>query len=183
MRFHYLFFPLLFLLTSCGGPVTKPSDNDRPFRTTAPSRLYFKNIRSTAYATIDNKQEGMDWYRFRKLPTEADAFTFIPVIVDHWLQDEAYIMFQFLGNENQSFAEPLTIQWQDDNNEGEFDFAQRDQAGQFEFARNLYTQLQQKNKLAILGKEGEPIPILENYKDRTYLLTILSDYFRLTENL
>ncbi len=87
--------PALLLVGALFGGSRAPSSEELlalapRFATTDSSELFFKNIRSVHYEKRDGPAEGYDLYHLRGLkdaPIE-------PFIVQHWLTDRAYVMYE-----------------------------------------------------------------------------------------
>ena len=65
MRLLYFFIPCLFLL-GCVPPPENAASVAKQFRTTAPSTLYFKNIRSTNYSMQEDAETRIEYYQLKK---------------------------------------------------------------------------------------------------------------------
>ncbi|MEN0002635.1 MAG: hypothetical protein AAF798_00780 [Bacteroidota bacterium] len=177
-----LLFTSLLFLGSCSNTSAPQKAVDQAFKTTPPSRIYFKNIRSASYSTLDNEREGMDLYRLRKYEQPAKAFRIVPTIADYWLNDQAYILFQFENPDTLALTTPLEIQWESSGQEnGSVQLTPMNQKGQHAFAKNLYELLQQKHQLFLALEDNKRVKIFDNHQELSYIMTVLRDYFKLTE--
>ncbi len=176
--------PLLLILGlalfSCGKPGGPPatSSSGSRFRTTPPSLLYFKNIRSVYYERSEQKGSRIELYRLRKFGQLEQKHTIVPVIANNWLEDEAYLL---LEAEGPAFATPLTIRWKTGSGEGVYRLQPAGADKQYEMAMQLYESLQAGHQLSAMRTDSTWIPVLEGKDVRSYFSTAVRDYLRLTE--
>ena len=176
----FLVFLLIGLL-SCGDISSKRIVNDSKsqFRTNDPSKLYFKNIKSTAYFSTTVEPNRMEKYTYRKFDKGDEQPNLYPVIVNNWMEDEAYIFLE--KNDFPDWADPLTIQVKADTATYEIEMHRAGKEHQFDFAEKLFQNIKAKNDLSVKTKDGTFLPFLENYKNRIYYMTVMKDYYRLIE--
>jgi len=171
---------LLSIFWACQQPeAQKEFTGERQFRTTEPSRLYFNNIRSSNYYQ-EQQTNRTDVYRFRKFSNTANPPLLSPVIVNNWLEDEAYILFE--KNEfDPGFSDTLTVKWTSSSDSGFYHLPLPNWENQYQFAGQLYESLQKNHELSIKTSAKKFIPLLENKSNQQHFRTVINDYYRLTE--
>jgi len=150
------------------------------FRTTEPSRIYFNNVRSSSYYSQRQAGTRIDTYRLRKLANATDRPLLTPLIVNNWMEDEAYIFIR--KNEfEQGFSDTLTVKWLSQADSGYYYLPLANKENQYQFAGQLYESLQQKHRLYVKNEAQEFVPLFDDYNDKQQFRTVLKDYYRLTE--
>ncbi len=174
---------LLIYVTICFGcqknDKPKTFTGDKQFKTTDPSRLYFNNIRSTSYYSSRKRNTKIDIYKARKSAQTDKRPILYPMIVDNWLDNEAYLFLE--KNKYSKFADPLTIKAERDTILQTFVIDVFNKKNQYAFAENIYNSLNDRQTLSVKTKDGTFVPILQNYQDKTNFVMTLNDYFRLIE--
>jgi hypothetical protein len=176
---NYIVTSLLVIsfLMACSPSEKKTEKEKSPFRTTAPSLLYFKNIRSTSYSVQEQANTRMEMYKLNAFSSDTDRPIIYPIIVNHWLEDKAYLFLNFnefekgiyrpvtikVGAEETIILDPVTI------------------PNQYDYAVSISEALDKELPLEIKGEDGEFHPLMENQKDRSAYLICLRDYLRLIE--
>lgn len=170
----------LFFLCFCDVPeATREYISDRQFRTTTPSQLFFKNIRSSSYNVQRKEDTKIDRYTLKKFSRTADRPILYPVIVNNWLEDEAYIFIE--KNNYPDFSDTISVRWESDTTAGQFDIHHFNRPNQFEFAGQLYEVLLRNYQIYVKNSRGQWVPLFaENYDRNNYLIT-LRDYYQLIE--
>ncbi|MEO1517791.1 MAG: hypothetical protein AAFV95_22410 [Bacteroidota bacterium] len=179
----YIWYPLMIIcFFACDTPQPKKGggQGEKIFRTTDPSRLYFRNIRSTHYYHERDVATDMDIYRLRRYSRTSKRPIVMPVIVNNWLQDEAYMLVE--PNGYKGLADPLHIQVEKDTSIQPLVLSNPTKKGQYEFAAQLYSLLKDKESLEVKTEEGDFISIFNNMDDKNNFLTVMKDYYRLTES-
>jgi len=177
-----LFLMFFLLFAACDTP---PPDADRKpdalFRTTQPSRLYFKNMRAYYYRHEVQQNTKTDLYTMRKLTQTGDQPALLPIIADNWLQDEAYIFFK--QTPNADIAEPLQLKWEDKSSgtHETFMLESRNTKQQYALARWMYKHLNEGHKFYYLNTANDWTTMREKPEIRTNFLKTLQDYYALTE--
>lgn len=173
---------LTLLFFSCQSPEPqKQYTGDEQFHTTDPSRLYFNNIRSTQYYRQRKPNTKIDTYRHRKLSFVNDRPILHPMIVNNWLEDEAYIFIE-KNDFEKGWSDTLTIQWAvEDSIGGYFYLDVPTRPKMFEFSGYIYEAMREGKKLAAKDREGNFHEILEESKDRQAFFATMRDFYRLTE--
>lgn len=180
----YLRISLLFLLgaAACISPEPqKEFTGDRQFRTTDPSRLYFNNIRSTAYYRERKGNTRIDLYRNRKLSFVNTRPILHPIIVNNWMKDEAYLFIE-KNDYRYGWSDTLTVEWaHNDSIGGYYTLPLGTRPAMYAFAGRIYDGLQRGQSLRVKNREGKYVPILQNLTDKNAFQTVMRDYYRLTE--
>ncbi|MCB0560266.1 MAG: hypothetical protein H6573_21290 [Lewinellaceae bacterium] len=184
MKKNILFSTLCILLAGCTGPESTKSEASAgsPYRTTAPSLLYFKNIRSTYYEQSEQPGARIELYRLRQFSQPAKEHVLIPVIANNWLEDEAFIFLEPVDF-GQPWAQPLTVRWQGEKDSGLYRLQPANVDKQYELALQLYESLLAGHQLNALAADSTWAPLMESKNTRGYYLTTIRDYLRLTEAL
>jgi hypothetical protein len=181
MKNYLQLFILASFTWSCQ-PASAPSNatGDARFHTTDPGRLYFKNMRSSAYTMEEQAKTRIELYQLRRFSSTSQRPIFIPIIANNWLADEAYIFIQ--PNEfERGFAAPLTYAWEGGGLLGLSTLQPASIGRQYEFAMELYEHLAQNYTLQVLCADSTLAPFFENQEDRLHFMTTIRDYRRLTE--
>ncbi|MEM6316452.1 MAG: hypothetical protein AAF960_02220 [Bacteroidota bacterium] len=179
-RIIFLLFCFSFF-TQCQ-PNEKPKafTGDRQFQANDPSRLYFKNIRSIAYYRTRKPHSKIDIYKFRKLDMTDKRPILYPMILDNWMDEEAYIFLE--KNAYSKFGDPLTIKaTAQDSTENILTIDVFNKKNQYTFAEQVFEALQSKQDLSVLTKDSSYIPIFANYKDKSAFVITMKDYYRLID--
>lgn len=175
--------PLLLLwLCACDEAPPRSGTGDRALRTTAPSRLYFKNVRASDYASTEEDASRADIYRFRDFPDTAAAPMLLPVIVDNWLEDEAYVRFATIPYP-QGYARPLQLIGQTAGQPDTLTLNATDPAAQLAFAERLYRMLKRNGRISIVTTDPNSRSLGLDESGQQWTLTVLEDYLRLVERL
>jgi len=150
------------------------------FRTTEPSRIYFNNMRSSYYYREQQPNTRIDLYRFRKFANATDRPLLSPIIVNNWMEDEAYIFIR--KNEfEQGFSDTLTVKWESPADSGYYYLPLANKENQYQFAGQLYESLQKRHRLLVKNQAQKFVPLFDDYNDKQQFRTVLKDYYRLTE--
>lgn len=162
-------------------PGQSTATGDPRFQTTAPSLLFFKNMRSAYYETQEQPQTRIELYRLRRFATSSSQRPIlIPIIANNWLADEAYLFIQPNAFEK-GFAEPYTVFWEDDGTAGSRTLHPMDVNQQYEFALEVYERLAKGYALQALCADSTLAPIFDQQEDRLNFMTVVKDYLRLIE--
>lgn len=169
----------IFLLACHHSPAEKPPKADLRYRTTVPSLLYFKNMRSFYYDQKVVEGSRMDRYRLRQFETSSQRPILYPIIVNNWMEDEAYILIE--KNEYDEFSAPLLLRWLENGKYREIRLTPKNKEGQYLFASEINKALLSGVKLEIKTIGDQFVPIFQNKKDRSNFLLVIRDFFKLTE--
>lgn len=178
-KIYFLSIYCLLLLTCQQNTAPKPFEGERQFRATDPSRLFFKNIKSVAYYRSRRPNSKIDIYQFRKFSRTDKRPIIYPMILDNWLDNEAYIFLE--KNAFSKFASPLTIKAESETDSIIFEIAIFNKKNQYAFAEKIFDAMNDRKTLTVKTKEGSFIPIFENYQDKSNFMITMKDYFRLIE--
>lgn len=172
-------------LVACGttGSEKKVDKNQATFRTTADSRLYFRNVRQIYYDKEIQPNTRLELYRFGKRNKSQDRPVINVLIANNWLHDEAYLLIE----PNSYFENPQTIEitWQDTKNQqsGTYTFAPGSKEDHFRFVTALYQSILAGHQLMVKDKNGNPAPLFTSEGDRDNFRKTVKDYFRLVNRL
>ena len=185
MKNNILFLTLWLLLAACGGQDGQQEDNagDRTYRTTAPSLLYFKNMRSSYYTLNEQPRTRIELYRLRKfVQLSGEEIVLVPVIANNWMKDEAYLFLESpeLGK---GLASPITIRWEAQGDTGLYQLQPATIDKQYELAMQLYKSLLEGHQIEALAADSTWAPIFTGKDSRSHFITSVRDYLRLTEAL
>lgn len=170
------------LLAACGER-SAPQDKKAPrpeYRTTAPSLLYFKNMRSSYYQMAEQPESRIELYRLRKFSPPLREPLLVPVIANNWLEDEAYLFLETAGN-GSAFATPLTVRWEGQDKAAPYQLQPASAARQQELALQVYEGLQEGRRLEAMAADSSWVSLFENREFRGHYITTVRDYLRLTE--
>ena len=184
MKFFWIvIFPLLFWM-SCEQPeAQKKFTGDKQFRTTDPSLLRFNNLRTVYYYRERPKNTKLDIYKLRKFTMTKKYPLLIPVIINNWMEDEAYLFFE--NNLYPYFTDTITVKCQtmtdSSTTEGIFELALRNKQNQYEFGGKLFESIQKGHNLFIKNSKNEFVPFYNDLSDQSAFRMTILDYYRLTE--
>lgn len=176
---------ILVLLTiigiqSCSNTSKKENNTtSTPYKTTAPSRLYFKNMRSINYNSeaIGNNQ--MDIFRFRKLDNVQNRPIIFPQIIDHWVADRAYL--KLVTNEVADSIVQKILLLKDETQSDTIALQANKPSEQTQITIKIHEALKNEKKIFAITKGGKQVLLLEDKMDRYYFSIIMQDYYRLTD--
>lgn len=173
---------LLFFAVLCACNQAPQSTHNqiprREFRTTQPSHLFFKNMRSYYYEQSTDDETQLDYYTLKKF-REAPPLI-LPVIADNWLQDEAYILLQREARLPQQ--EMLLLQIENEASKDTIHWNEFNHFQDYRLAKRLYQALKRSHKISLSTKKGANYQLFENQSDAANFLRVMNDYFRLTED-
>ncbi len=170
----------LFVLSSCNpDKQTKVDQANVTFITDDASRLFFKNIRQTAYELQEMEAAKLNIYRYKKREQSANIPLINLAIVDNWRYDQAYLLLE--PNEQLSDSE-LWIKWEDAEDNGEIRYAKGNKTDQVAFADKIYDRIQQGATFSIQVKDTW-VPFLNSEKARESFRIMMFDYYRLVKRI
>lgn len=168
----------LILLISCqSNPVERQRHGNERFKTTAPSLIYFKNIKSLKYQNNRNPQTQMDFYRPKAFMKSTNTPIIYPVIVHNWLEDESYLIFEKKNIEKktkiwtQSVSGDTTL----------LNWPSEDYLEQLAFVQNLEAQLKIGGNILFEGPEDRIKVMKYSLSERTSFSAVRQDFLNLTE--
>ncbi len=174
---NILLLSLISLIGCQSTPVERERTGNDRFKTTAPSFIYYKNIKSIKYQTNRNPKTQMDFYRPKVFIKSNNISTIYPVIIHNWLEDESYLIFEKrnIGEDakilvNTAVEDTILLDW-----------PTKDYLDQLAFVRQLEQTLKSGENIFIqeIGREKEVL----NYSlaERKSFSTTLQDFLSLTE--
>ena len=172
---------LLVVLTACQATPTPTPPPDKRLQTTPPSRLYFKNIRSYSYLLTTQEGTQTDHYRLRNWPDTAQAPFLVPVIIDNWLHDQAYLDLQWVAAGANAPSLPFTLVAKRGQTEAELNLADRRWGSQYDFGMAIFTHLLANAELFLRLPDGTNLPIFTTEDVRSAYRITLTDYRNLTD--
>ncbi|MDQ3394374.1 MAG: hypothetical protein M3512_09725 [Bacteroidota bacterium] len=177
---NIIYIIILFFFFSCNETSRKKiKDKKSKFSTSDASEIFFKNVRQRYYDRIEMQEAKLNIYRLQERSLEADYPNIILAIVINWSYDEAYILLEpnELVPENE-----IKIMWvtKDSLSTGNYTFNYGDKISHFEFASQIYSNLNSDHVLFIFSN-NENVPFLNNDKDRDTFRKTMRDYYRLID--
>lgn len=177
MKFSVLLFLSLFLF-SCVPPPSNPVIVDKRFRTTAPSSLYFKNIRSSSYTTTQDPVTRIDYYKLRQWKKQVQSPIIYPIIVHDWMNDAAYIQLQ--PNGFSGLAKDI-IQLKIVDKPHRLDLSKNDFAASTDLAIQIQNAIVADEIISIRTTDSTSLILLEDRLEKNNFLTTLKDFLKLVE--
>lgn len=178
------FFTVLSLLFSfaCSDISPEAASAEKSFfSTNAPSHLFFKNMRSSYYQATQQAGTKVDLYQLRKIKSDNSRPLIYAVIADNWMKDEAYLLIQTNAFEK-GFQSPLAVYWSDEKEEGVIEMkSPANFEHQYAFAIALEEVLKKNYSFYIMDENEERTPVFESYDQKSWFLTTLRDFKKLTE--
>jgi len=182
LTYWFVFAFLVLLLKSCAPPQPQREfSGDKTFRTTQPSRLFFANTRAHTYYRNRPKGTDLDVYRFRKFQHTRKRPMLIPIIVDAYLKDEAYLFIE--ANKYPDLSDPLTFEVKSKTQTDTFRLDLPSRKAQLEFATDLYEAVLNGHHIGVMVRDTGFHPILEKRAERAAFQAVVKDYYRLTERI
>ncbi len=173
----------LVICAACGGTAERQptGTGERRYRTTPPSLLYFKNMRSANYTVAEQPESRIELYHLNKYSFNPGEPTLYPVIANNWLEDEAYLFLK-TNSWRQGFHDPLTVS-QDTAWSGSLFTLQPPTPGQqYELALTLYESLKEGEAWYVAAADSTFAPLFSDADERVYYLTTVRDYLKLTDS-
>lgn len=182
MKFSSLLFPLVFILLFSCQPVAKTPapPADVRFRTTPPSKLYFNNIRSTAYTMTSDEVTQAHQYQLRKWPDTGTTPFLLPVIVDNWLHDQAYLQLNWIPTNEQPTL-PFRIRAFSHSAEQYFSIEDWTWKSQHDLGQQMYLALLKGQQLQLVKADSTQVLLFGDDETKSLFRTTLQDYQNLTE--
>lgn len=177
----YWFYVGLLAFAGCGeGPPTNPVVIDRRFRTTPPARIYFQNIRSTAYQLEQSTGDWTYYYVLRSFTQAEDAPLLYPVIADIWMEDQAHLLLR-LAEKPDSLPVSLKVTWQANADSGSYRLDTLHPVSLYEMSLQIDRSLRLGHRLSIQFDGQTAVPLLTDSRHRDQFRLVIQDYLRLTE--
>ena len=139
-------------------------------------------MRSHQYEQSTEDRTRIDRYLFRKFLDTAAAPVLVPVIYDHWLKDEAYLLFE---RKDGIPLKDTRLAWNDASADSSQNLViiQATPQEQRSLAVQLYEAYTTGLEPVVFDERGTAQPICRNAAQRSYLLTVLRDYLKLIETI
>lgn len=170
---------VFILLSGCTNTQQQPSDTtEAAFRTTSPSLLYFKNMRSIYYNMEEQEGSRIERYQLKQFAKDTKRPIIYPVIANNWLNDEAYLMLKTNGFIH-GFAQPLQIKIIEQDTL--LTLASSTNKGQYLMATGIYEALKAGYTLEVTGEDRTTYPLFDDKLDKSHYMMTLRDYLRLIE--
>lgn len=174
---------LLGLLAACQPAEDLPPapPTDQRFTTSDPSRLYFNNIRSTAYRVTEFSKRYTKQYTLAQWPDTSSAPFLVLSIIDYWLHDQAYVDLEWRGLD-QSVELPWTILLQNGTTQDSLTLTSKRWGEQYEFANQLnQALLKTATQLQLLQTDSQTVNIMVNEEEKRLFRLSWKDYTGLVD--
>jgi len=169
---------ILILLISCqSSTIERQRTGNERFKTTAPSLIYFKNIKSIKYQNNRNPKTSLDFYQPKVFIEKSNLPIIYPVIVHNWLEDESYLVFERknISKEAKILVEAVS---------GEFTalkWPSKDYLDQLEFVKELENIIKSGRNIFIEEPKEEKKALIYSISARISFSSTLQDFLKLTE--
>ncbi len=170
---------VLMSTIACGLERTEPFAGDPEFRMSQPAQLFFANIRSSQYYHERPAGTELDMYRSKAFSQKTERPMLIPIIVQAYLKDEAYLFVK--PNSYSGLVEPLHVSYRSARASGTFDKGVGTRLDHRTLADSLAASLSRGDSLFVRLADGQMRSILEDAWERKHFLTVMADYARLME--
>lgn len=168
----------LILLAACQSQsVERQRNGDERFKTTAPSLIYFKNIKSLKYQNNRDIKTQMDFYRPKDFLKSTSLPVIYPVIVHNWLEDESYLIFEKrnIGEETRILMEVLP------GDTTLLNWPSEDYLEQLRFVQKLEDHLSLGQKI-LIEPPGQEVKVIKyNSWEQISFTRVVQDFLNLTE--
>ena len=164
---------------ACETQRREPFDGDPRFRVSQPSRLYFANVRTSSYYLERPRGTELEVYRLRQFSQTAKRPLLIPVIVQAYLKDEAYVFVR--PNDFPGIASPLRVDFRGADTAGTLALAVPTKPNQVAFAEALRRSIRRGDSLAVHLEGDARAPVYPTRAERGLFLTVMRDYDALTD--
>lgn len=166
-------------LSACDTKRTEPFSGDPAFRVSQPSRLYFANIRASSYYLENPKGTHLEVYRLRKFSQGANRPMVVPVIVQAYLKDEAYVFVR--PNDYPGIDPGLKIRFATADSSGTYGLGDGSKASHGALAEGLRRSILRGDSLYLALAGGREAYIYPTRAERGLFLTVMADYDRLLD--
>ena len=154
---------------------------DRRFRTTPPSLLYFKNMRSTQYTMEEQPKSRIELYQRNQYEPVVQRPVLYPVIANNWLEDEAYLFLR-PNAWKAGFLSPLTLSQDSSWSAEAIQLQPPTPEQQYQLSMRLYESLKRGEMWYVAAADSTFAPLFEDGNERAYYLATVQDYLKLTDN-
>lgn len=150
-------------------------------KTSDPSVLFFKNVRSPFYSLEENKEAGVNIYRLTDELESQRPNDIGFSIIHSWKTDNAYIFVEPKGvYDSLSLLEIKAMQ--NDSSHSLIKYSEGNAVEQALFASKIYNEMISGSSFELLH-ENESVELWNKPKRKEAIRILLYDYFNLTENL
>lgn len=149
---------------------------DKTFRMTSSSRLFFLNLRAIDYQREIRKDAGMTLFRHGGFSFDSDVPTVMLVLILNTPKDESYLYLEPQGTDW-----PLNILAVWGDNQKALDFNNGNKFDQFNQAEELHALVQKEVEFFLLVS-GQKIPLWQTESEKEALKSTFEDYFRILNN-
>ncbi|MEQ8704064.1 MAG: hypothetical protein RIC19_09105 [Phaeodactylibacter sp.] len=171
---------LIFAACSPNSTERQKGTGDRRFRTTPPSLLYFKNMRSIQYTVEEQPKSRIELYRLNKYEEVRQRPVLYPLIANNWLEDEAYLFLQ-PNDWADGFLSPLTLSQDTAWSAPILQLQPPTPGEQYALGMQLYESLKRGEGWYVAAADSTFAPIFDDGDERAYFLTTVQDYLKLTD--
>ena len=168
---------LLAIVIGCGLEREEPFDGDPEFRMSAPARLYFANVRSAHYYYERPRGTDLDVYRLKTLSQTTARPMLLPLIVQAYLNDEAYLFIK--PNAYEGVQEPLSVRLGLAADAARLNAGSGSRHDQRVFGDSLRAAVLRGDSLYLVLSDGRLERVLAEAQDKAAFLTVLQDYHTL----
>jgi hypothetical protein len=183
MKISWAILVLFLTAVACSPDETERQQGtgDRRFRTTPPSLLYFKNMRSTQYRVEEQAKSRIELYRLNKFEEVEQRPVLYPVIANNWLEDEAYLFLR-PNAWVAAFHDPLTLSQDSSWSAQNIQLQPPTPVEQYELSMQLYESLKRGESWYVAAADSTFAPLFAEGDERALFLTTVRDYLKLTDN-
>jgi hypothetical protein len=169
---------IIILTSACSNSQQQSDSTSSSFRTTAPSLLYFKNMRSIYYEMEELKGSRIEMYQLKQFRKDTEKPILYPVIANDWLNDRAYLLLK-TNDFIHGFGEPLAVRIVEQDKL--ISLASPSPQDQYEMATLIYEALRAGHSLEVTGADEVAYPLFDDNLDVNHYLATFKDYLRLIE--
>ncbi len=176
-----LIFVLWFLAMIAFAFITNPEHkpirmDEVSFKALESESLYFKNVRQFYYALEEREDAQFELFTLRSLANYKRDEQFLPIIVNNWRMDEAYLKFEHPALDQGEGMKFVT------SNADTFELNRQTSFDQFLLGVKLYTAIADEAEIYHLkGERAEPLFL--NGNERNAFMKTLKDYYKLVGKL
>jgi len=152
------------------------SGEDRTFRMTSASRLYFLNLKAINYVRENRSDAGMVLYRHNGFGLESEEATLILVLILNSQKDESYLYL-----EPKNIDWPIRLSFEENGQTRLFNFENGNKFDHLEQVTQLQKLLDEEVKLFLLD-EDQKILLWSSESEKEAVKSTFEDYFRIIEN-
>lgn len=152
------------------------SGEDRTFRMTSSSRLYFLNLKAINYDRENRSDAGMVLYRHNGFGLDSEEATLILVLILNSQKDESYLYL-----EPKNIDWPIRLSFDENGQTRQLNFENGNKFDHLEQVTQLQKLLEEEVKLFLID-EDQKIPLWGSESEKDAIKSTFEDYFRIIEN-